>query len=566
MTSPLTPFDLREIPFSRRGSWLNLSPVLGAHAVSEHVHLISHVTGMHPVLSLVPQDAATLSADPSVLTWHGEQGTIRAVFETTDTVRLRGDAGTGIRLADARGELTPFTGTYLLRDPQDGAAVFTSYESGRRYRVTVLVGEARLEGDEALGAATRGIDIVAADTGWEAVIEELETSREPYRDVRSFETSVAEVAAEFLAYADAVAGWRSESTPAAGLAAYVLWSATVSPAGFLGRESVLMSKHWMDKVWSWDHCFNALALAPELPDAAWDQFLAPFDHQEPSGALPDSITHSEVLYNFVKPPIHGWALDRLRADGLVLSPAQLREAYDRLSAWTRFWLDRRCAPGHDLPAYQHGNDSGWDNSTAFDHDRVVESPDLAAFLLLQLDCLARLAEELSEDPTPWRTASARVHDALTARLWREDGFVTRGVWSDRDGKRTSLLTVLPIVAGPALLGPAVTASLGAQAEHFLTEWGLATELVDSEDYESDGYWRGPIWAPSTMLVEDGLRRSGLADLADEVSARFRRLCEASGFAENFDALTGVGLRDRAYTWTAAVYLVLAREATRRSAD
>jgi len=30
-----------------------------------------------------------------------------------------------------------------------------------------------------------------------------------------------------------------------------------------------------------------------------------------------------------------------------------------------------------------------------------------------------------------------------------------------------------------------------------------------------------------------------------------------GFAENFNALTGTGLRDRAYTWTAAGYLLLA---------
>jgi hypothetical protein len=44
----------------------------------------------------------------------------------------------------------------------------------------------------------------------------------------------------------------------------------------------------------------------------------------------------------------------------------------------------------------------------------------------------------------------------------------------------------------------------------------------------------------------------------QVSRRFAALCERSGFAENFDALTGDGLRDRAYTWTAAVYLDLAR--------
>lgn len=33
----------------------------------------------------------------------------------------------------------------------------------------------------------------------------------------------------------------------------------------------------------------------------------------------------------------------------------------------------------------------------------------------------------------------------------------------------------------------------------------------------------------------------------------------SGCAENFDALTGDGLRDRAYTWTASVMLVMAHE-------
>lgn len=85
----------------------------------------------------------------------------------------------------------------------------------------------------------------------------------------------------------------------------------------------------------------------------------------------------------------------------------------------------------------------------------------------------------------------------------------------------------------------------------LTRFGLATELPQSPEYQPDGYWRGPIWAPTTVLVEDCLRRAGFVALADEVSARFRQLCETSGFAENFDALSGEGLRDRAYTWTAS---------------
>ena len=100
----------------------------------------------------------------------------------------------------------------------------------------------------------------------------------------------------------------------------------------------------------------------------------------------------------------------------------------------------------------------------------------------------------------------------------------------------------------------------------LTPHGLATEHPGSPHYEADGYWRGPIWAPATVLIEDGLRRAGYLGLADRVSATFRALCERSGFAENFDAGTGEGLRDRAYTWTASAYLILAGAWHRRSDD
>ena len=82
---------------------------------------------------------------------------------------------------------------------------------------------------------------------------------------------------------------------------------------------------------------------------------------------------------------------------------------------------------------------------------------------------------------------------------------------------------------------------------------------------ADGYWRGPIWAPATILVEDGLRRAGYVELADIIAERFLALCEKSGFAENFDAITGEGLRDRAYTWTASAYLLLAAAQEQRSA-
>lgn len=49
------------------------------------------------------------------------------------------------------------------------------------------------------------------------------------------------------------------------------------------------------------------------------------------------------------------------------------------------------------------------------------------------------------------------------------------------------------------------------------------------------------------------------EFVSEAVHKFCRMIQKSGCAENFDALTGEGLRDRAYTWTASVMLVMAHE-------
>lgn len=556
-------FDIAEIPFSRRGAWIDLSRVVGLHRTADDIHLVTHTGGMHAVLRLLPVRAgepvdAEVRATPSVLTWSAGAGRVQAAFEDGQGVRFHG-RGLGLRFA-AGDELTPFTGGYLFTDPVDGSVTLTSYESGRRYRLTTLTGSPTVVGDQRLGRGDRFVEF-GGDGEWEAVLEEIGTAAPPFVASRTFDALARRRAAEFAEYSERMAGPGADAT--ALKAAYVMWSATVSPAGFVGREAVLMSKHWMDKVWSWDHCFNAIALAPADPDAALDQFLLPFDHQDPSGALPDSVTHSEVLYNFVKPPIHGWAFAQLRARSpRAFTDDERRLVYDRLSAWTRFWLAHRRRPGHRLPYYQHGNDSGWDNSTVFDRGGVVEAPDLAAFLILQLRELRELAEGLGLPSAEWEAAQRDLTDALFAELWTGDGFVARSVATGEAVPSRSLLTALPIVLGE-LLPDDVAEALARRIAGHLTEWGPATEPVDSAEYEDDGYWRGPVWAPSTALIEDGLRRSGHGALADRVSERFRAVCERSGFAENFDARTGAGLRDRAYSWTASVYLALAADAGRR---
>ena len=89
--------------------------------------------------------------------------------------------------------------------------------------------------------------------------------------------------------------------------------------------------------------------------------------------------------------------------------------------------------------------------------------------------------------------------------------------------------------------------------------GLATEALASPLHERDGYWRGPVWAPYTLLACDGLRRMGQQKLASAIAADFAGNCRSAGFAENFAADNGEPLRDRAYTWTASAYFVLTQQ-------
>ncbi|MFG2426052.1 amylo-alpha-1,6-glucosidase [Streptomyces sp. NPDC048448] len=503
-----------------------------------------------------------VEAIPGLLSWVGESGRVELAYESPDAVRLRG-SGLDFGVLAAARTLTPFSGTYFFYDPAANAHVFTSYETGRRYRVTVLSGAlADASGDQDLGSSDRGVTVTAeADGRWEVAVEELDTARPPYTSSASFDDIARAARGAFAAFVDAVAPWRSEATPAAELAAYVVWSATVAAKGLVTRPGVLMSKHWMDKVWSWDHCFNALALASGAPELALDQFHLPFDHQDDSGALPDSVTHSEVLYNFVKPPIHGWAFGHLRRSlPTPLGRAELAEVYERLKRWTGFWLTVRRAPGAELPYYQHGNDSGWDNATTFDPGRVIVTADLTAFLVLQLRELDSLARELGrpDEASRWAGIAEEIQAALLDQLWTGERFVARSAGSGETWSSASLLDLMPIALGEHL-PTEVTSALADHIKAHMTPYGLATELTTSPHYRADGYWRGPIWAPATVLVEDGLRRAGHLRLADDISARFRALCETHGFAENFDALTGAGLRDRAYTWTASSYLLLARD-------
>jgi glycogen debranching enzyme len=176
--------------------------------------------------------------------------------------------------------------------------------------------------------------------------------------------------------------------------------------------------------------------------------------------------------------------------------ATAAEAHERLTRWTDFWLTVRRAPGAALPHYQYGNDCGWDNATTFDPARVTVTADLTAVLILQLDELARLADELGfPDDARCRAETAdALQVALLDELWDGERFLSRPARGGAPAQSASLLDLMPIVLGDRLPDK-VRDRLAEQIEAHLTAFGLATEHPGSPHYEPNGYWRGPIWAP-----------------------------------------------------------------------
>ncbi len=60
-----------------------------------------------------------------------------------------------------------------------------------------------------------------------------------------------------------------------------------------------------------------------------------------------------------------------------------------------------------------------------------------------------------------------------------------------------------------------------------------------------------------LLGRDGLRKQWEVELARAIAEKFCSLAAKSGMAENFDARSGRGLRDRAFAWISAVHTLLA---------
>jgi glycogen debranching enzyme len=379
----------------------------------------------------------------------------------------------------------------------------------------------------------------------------------------SFDACVTNAKNVFTAWMKNMLSVPAPYAEARELACYIMWSCAVAPSGHLTRDAIFASKNGMIGTWSWDHCFHALSLAEAHPQLAWDQFMVLFDQQDASGVMPDLINDRLISWSFYKPPVHGWILNRLLQNSNLLTNERLNEIYEPLARWTNWWFEHRDDDSDGIPQCNHGNDGGWDNSTAFAIRPPIESPEISAYLVLQMETLAEFAKRLgkTDEAQGWLVRASELTERLLKHFWRGDHFVGVQVSGHADIESQSLLLYMPLILGKRLpqdVREKIIARLKIPGE-FLSPHGFATENLNSPLYRSRGYWRGPIWAAPTLILFDALMACDEVEFAKDIRQRFIDLVAQNGFAENFDAQTGQGYHDFHFSWTSGIWLTLANE-------
>lgn len=340
---------------------------------------------------------------------------------------------------------------------------------------------------------------------------------------------------------------------------YIIWNGFVKARGNLKYDACYMSKNIMTNIWSWDNCFVSLALAKEQPQRAYEQFMSFYHVQSEEGNLPDFMNPNYVSYDFTKPPVQGILykeLMKINYEYFTDIPRVL-DVIDSFKRLINYWTNYRTFSGaHKLPYNTHGNDTGLDNATVFEDAVEIRTPDLLVYLIRLIELVNELEELIKIEVTDYSQIVDQYTDELINVMFDGTKFNSYNVHTNainHDSK--CIIELIPLLVIDKF-PEEVRAQLISNIDQFLTEFGLASEAPSSKYYKADGYWRGPIWAPTTCLCYLGLEKASLGEYQERVRSSYVKMCEKYGYAENFDALEGYGLSDKSFAWTAAVYKFL----------
>jgi len=363
-------------------------------------------------------------------------------------------------------------------------------------------------------------------------------------------------------------------------AIWVVWQSRLGPEGGqkgLKDVAVYMHKLFLIRAFGWQQCFHAMALADNAKEAV-RLLLTLFHYQDKEGGIPDNASDL-AQYNYIstKPPLYGFAccymLDNFDTSGLTED--DYTQLYDKLSRFTNWWFKHHDHAKTGYPSYYHPDESGYDEATLFEGGLPIQSPDLLAYIVMLCEACSRLAEKLEDTVNAefWMAESTRVLDYLVNDLWDGKQFRAKLVATGEYFECGSVALLQAAMLGKRLPRDILhTIALRiSDPNEFLTDYGIATENLQSPFHAQRSFTRGPVVAPTNALILLGLFDGGETEIARTICVRYLNALLAEGLALAVSPFrkepasgddivkmnTGMSVSFPFTSWAASIFLALA---------
>ena len=346
----------------------------------------------------------------------------------------------------------------------------------------------------------------------------------------------------------------------------------------------------------WDTYFAAMLAMTGNLDLACANAIAVTREMTEQGFVPNfGAANGYKSRDRSQPPVGSFAVRELYRR--CREPRLIREVFDDLLTWNRWWLNNRATPENTLcwgsNPYEPltGNpwelksvgkllgatfESGLDNSPMYDdvpycdETHLMRLADVGLTGLYILDCesLADLADAIGREEAAELRARAEAFKLGLESLWDE----RTGIYQNRRTDTGAFYTRLSPTNFYALFSDKVSPDRISRMmeEHFYNPgefWGefiMPTIARNDPAYPDQNYWRGRIWAPTNFLAYAAMRRHNLTkpchDLAIRSVALFLKEWREFGHVhENYHGDTGLGcgidFSDKFYHWGALLCLM-----------
>ena len=508
-----------------------------------------------------------LNTTPQEVIIETASGAIRLCIAERRLVLARGEDGLTLRISPRPG----WMGGQVSVPIADGLGSQDVEFGPCRMRITPLRGTLR--------KGPAWLELVPDETGVaeaafaDFLADPLPRRREEYPD---YAEGVENVRREFDDFcARVMPSLPEEFEPRRLQALWQTWSLMVDPDGEndYRRPMVQMIHSVFESAFGWQMPMQAVWLHND-PQLSWEIFCSCFEFLDSNGRMNDAVGFKAMPGKVaMKPPIHGLALIWLMEHGVIdaAKPALEDQQWllDRLIAWTEYFFRFRPGKG-ELCAYQRALETGWEDAPQYRIGMPHISPDLNAFLALNLEAIARFGARVGMSTAmqdAYMNRARQVIDEMVANLWDGERWFSLCTETGRRSENDNIALWLPVLLGHRLPEEILEKTIAhiLRPGGFKTENGYMSEAMDSP-YLRHGFSAGSIITPTHFFIPMALEDCGRTDEAREAALGYCRTLKRSGFFHICNAITGYG--DRSLTafgekqlfwsaWTSSCYFFLA---------